>query len=176
MGRPLIPIDLAMPYFRQETDVWCWAAVSQMVIAHFRGTVATPRQKEIARMALGFEHDEHWQNGIPEEAQVANSREFIRLTVKVLSRRVSDWYPPCSAEELYALLYFGNPVILHVHVGGEQSHVVVAAGIRPGQERGTFEVLLHDPAPNIPGPFWAVYAAVHPSIIGHMIVYRDIHA
>ena len=176
MGRPLIPIDLAMPYFQQETDVWCWAAVSQMVIAHFRGLDATPPQKEIARMALGLEHDEHWQNGIPDEAHVANSREFIRLTVKVLSRRVTDWYPPCSAEQLYALLYFGNPVILHVLVSNDQSHVVVAAGIRPGPERGSFEVLLHDPAPNVPGPFWAMYEAVHPSIIGHMIVYRDIHA
>jgi hypothetical protein len=124
-------------------------------------------------MALGFEHDEHWQNGIPDEAQVANSREFIRLTVKVLSRRVSDWYPPCSAEELYALLYFGNPVILHVHVGADLGHVVVVSGIRPTEMRGVFEVLLNDPDPRLSGPFWAAFDAIMPSMVAHMVVYRD---
>lgn len=173
MGRPLVPVDLDIPFFNQETDMWCWAAVSQMVIAHFKGTDATPPQREIARMALG-EDAEGWRDGVPDEAYVGNTREFIRLTVKVLSRRASDWYPPPTAEALYASLYFGNPVIASMYMGGEYGHVVVIGGIRPGEHRGTFEVLINDPAPRIPGPFWTAFDSIRPSMQSHMIVYRDV--
>jgi Papain-like cysteine protease AvrRpt2 len=173
MGRPLTAIDLKIPYFAQETPLWCWAAVSQMIIEHFKGPDGTPEQKEIVRMALGQPHDERWQAGIPKAAVVPNDDHFIALIVKVLSRRASEWYPPCAAEEIYANLYFGNPVILHLRVGADSSHVVVVAGIRPAATGG-FEVLLNDPAPNIPGPFWTPFEAIAPAIIQHMIVYRDI--
>lgn len=173
MGRPLEPVDLKIPFFNQETDYWCWAAVSQMVIAHFKGIDATPPQREIARMALG-EHTEDWRDGVPDEAYVGHTREFIRLTVKVLSRRASDWYPPPSAEELYASLYFGNPVIASMHVSPQYGHVIVLAGIRPGERRGAFEVLVNDPAPRIPGPFWTAFDNIRPSMRSHMIVYRDV--
>lgn len=173
MGRPLEPIDLKIPFFNQETDMWCWAAVSQMVIAHFNGIDATPAQREIARMALG-EDRERWRNGIPDDASVGNTPEFIRLTVKVLSRRASEWFPPPTAEELYARLYFGNPVIASMHVSPEFGHVIVVAGIRPGERRGTFEVLINDPAPRIPGPFWTAFDNIGPSMRAHMIVYRDV--
>jgi hypothetical protein len=73
MGRPLVPVDLNIPFFNQETDMWCWAAVSQMVIAHFKGIDATPPQREIARMALG-EDAERWRDGVPDDAMRAISR------------------------------------------------------------------------------------------------------
>lgn len=173
MGRPLVPVDLNIPFFNQETDMWCWAAVSQMVIAHFKGIDATPPQREIARMALG-EDAERWRDGVPDDAIAGHSTDFIRLTVKVLSRRASEWYPPPQPEAIYANLYFGNPVILHVRTGHRMSHVMVVGGIRPGDARGDFEVCVNDPAPHLDGPFWARYEAVRPSVLGHMIVYRDV--
>lgn len=174
MGRPLGPIDLNIPHRTQETEMWCWAAVSEMVITHFVGASSTPPQKELARMALGMEPAPVWETAIPPAAVVPHGAEFIRLMVKVLSRRASEWHPPCTAEELYANLYFGNPVILHLLIGADTSHVVVVAGIRPAATSGAFEVLLNDPAPNIPGPFWAPFDVVAPAVIQHMIVYRDI--
>ncbi len=174
MPRRLETIDLQVPRYTQQTHVWCWAAVVQMIAAHFIGEASTPSQKEIARMALGQPFDDRWARGIPDDAVMPHSAEFIRLMVKLLSRRVSDWFPPCSAEELYANLYFGNPVILHVHTGGMTSHVIVVAGMRPTDERGVFEVLLNDPSRHVPGPFWARYDAVHSTVIEHLVVYRGI--
>jgi hypothetical protein len=174
MASPIVPIDLRIPHRTQQTEVWCWAAVSEMVIAHFLGAASTPPQKELARMALGLERDASWENGIPAEAIVPHATEFVRLMVKVLSRRASDWYPACPAEELYANLYFGNPVILQLRTGESMSHVVVAGGMRPTAERGRFEVLLNDPAPHVPGPFWARYDDIHPAIIQHMVIYKGI--
>lgn len=174
MASAIVPIELKIPHRTQLTEVWCWAAVSEMLIAHFMGAAATPSQKELARMALGLECDDSWENGIPQHAIVPQATEFIRMMVKVLSRRASDWYPPCPAEEIYANLYFGNPVILQVHTGGSMSHVIVVAGMRPTSERGRFEVLLNDPSPHVPGPFWARYDDIHPVIIQHMVVYKNI--
>lgn len=175
MARPLTTIDLRIPHIHQETDLWCWAAVTQMITAHFKGLGQTPSQKEIVRMSLGQAPSAAWTQGIPNDGVVPNSDHFIRLIVKLLARRASDWYPPCTAEELYAYLYFGNPVILHMRLVDNLSHVVVVAGIRPTDVRGAFEVLLNDPARSIPSPFWAHYDAIYPAILQHMVVYKDIN-
>lgn len=174
MGRPLVPLDLKLTHVIQETSQWCWAAVIQMVATHYSRGTATPPQREIARMALGQPMDDRWAHGIPDDAVVPHNDTFIRLMVKLLAQRVSDWYPPSSAEEVYANLYFGNLVILHVLTGTATSHVIVVSGIRPTEERGVFDILLNDPSPQIPGPFWARFDAVQPAVIQHMVVYKDI--
>jgi hypothetical protein len=174
MTKPLQSITLDIPHYGQDTPVWCWAAVAQMVIAHFQGATSTPTQKELVRMALGQPESAIWSAGVPADAVVPNDAHFIRLLIKVLARRVSDWFPPCPPEEIYANLYFGNPVILHVMTSGATSHVVVVAGVRPDGD-GHFEVLLNDPSPRVPGPFWARYDSVQPAVVQHLVVYRDIH-
>jgi hypothetical protein len=174
MRRAPTSIDLAIPRIVQETPVWCWAAVTQMVVTHFGQATAVPSQREIVRMALGHARDARWQNGIPEEAIVPNDAHFIRLMVRLLSRRASDWFPACSAEELYANLYFGNVVILHLRISETMGHVVVVAGARPAD--GGYEILVNDPEPRVPAPFWTRYEAVAPAILQHMVIYRDIRA
>ena len=160
------------PHALQRSDRM---AVLSVVVAQVLQDDPPEMWQTIDRLrSLGMERDATWENGIPPEAVVPHAAEFIRMMVKVLSRRASDWYPPCSAEEIYANLYFGNPVILHVHSGDAVSHVIVVAGIRPTDERGRFEVLLNDPSPHVPGPFWARYDAIHPAVIQHMVVYKDI--
>lgn len=38
------PVQLGIPNLPQETQVWCWAAVAQQIIAHSRGAAYTPPQ------------------------------------------------------------------------------------------------------------------------------------
>ena len=154
--------------------MWCWAAVTKMVVSHFKGGGLVPEQREIVRMALGQDRDERWQDAVPGDAVVPSDAHFIRLMVRLLSRRASSWFPPCSGEEIYANLYFGNVVILHLQISATMGHVVVVAGARPSHESGGFEVLMNDPDPRIPHAFWTRYDAVAPAVVQHMVIYRDI--
>ena len=49
----LAPVDLPIENISQQTQVWCWAAVSQQLIAASRGMANTPSQCQLVAAAYG---------------------------------------------------------------------------------------------------------------------------
>jgi hypothetical protein len=122
------PVGLNIPNLLQETQVWCWAAVAQQIIAATQGRHNTPPQCALVAIA----------NGAPPQAccGVANpacirtgSLQQIQFLIAQFGGTYSTLAPPTDPMTLYQTLAAGRPIILHVASGLMSSHVVVLRGM-----------------------------------------------
>jgi hypothetical protein len=119
------PVDLGIRNIRQETDVWCWAAVAQQVIVKRRGR--SPPQCALVAMV----HGRYPSYCCPhyERCAVPGSLAQIQTLIRNFGQRSSSLGPPTDAMTLYRTLRAGHPIILAVRNSPYSGHVVVLTGM-----------------------------------------------
>jgi len=124
----LAPVDLPIENISQETNVWCWAAVSQQIIAASRGREQTPQQCALVAVA----------NGAPEETccvqqnpqcVVTGSLQQIQGLIQHYGGRTSSYAEPTDPMTLYRTLKQGHAVVIGLQTDPSSGHVVVARGM-----------------------------------------------
>jgi len=142
------PVDLGIRNIRQETDVWCWAAVAQQVITKRKGQ--SPPQCALVAMV----HGRYPSHCCPhyERCAVPGSLGQIQTLIRNFGQRSSTLSPPTDAMTLYRTLRAGHPIILAIRNSPYSGHVVVLTGMTWVNGRNGPEALLHinDPLLVIP--------------------------
>jgi len=142
------PVDLGIANIRQETDVWCWAAVAQQVIVKRKGR--SPPQCALVAMV----HGRYPSHCCPhyDRCAVPGSLSQIQKLIRNFGQRASSIAPPTDAMSLYRNLRAGNPIILAVRNSPYSGHVVVLTGMSWVQGARGPEAVLHvnDPLQVIP--------------------------
>lgn len=136
------PVDLPIENLRQETEVWCWAAVSQQIIAASRGRQSTPAQCALVAMANGAEPGVCC-NGYNQQCVRPGSLEQIQGLIAQFGGRYSGFAEPTDPMTLYRTLAGGHAVILALQTGPQMNHVVVLRGMSFVQTQGGVEPVLH---------------------------------
>lgn len=142
------PVDLGIANIRQETDVWCWAAVAQQVIVKRKGR--SPPQCALVAMV----HGRYPSFCCPhyDRCAVPGSLKQIQVLIRNFGQRATSISPPTDAMSLYRNLRAGNPIILAVRNSPYSGHVVVLTGMSWVQGARGPEAVLHvnDPLQVIP--------------------------
>lgn len=122
---------LAVPFVAQQTPVWCWAAVSEMVIRYYRGSVT---QCQILSGWYGRDCC-----SFPSSCQTTAPLHIIQQTLH--AHGVGSLYVPrpLSFQEVATEIDLGRPIII-AYRGSFVGHVVVLYGYEPGGF-----VFIHDP-------------------------------
>ncbi|MDZ4777887.1 MAG: papain-like cysteine protease family protein [Alphaproteobacteria bacterium] len=143
-GEPIPPpVDLPIQNLRQETQVWCWAAVSQQIIYSLRGQQNTPAQCALVAMANGAEPGVCC-NGYNQQCVTTGSLDQIRTLIQQFGGRPSSIAEPTDPMTLYKTLASGHPVIIAIQQQGTQSgHVIVVRGMSFVQTQNGVEPVLH---------------------------------
>lgn len=143
-GEPIPPpVDLPIQNLRQETEVWCWAAVSQQIIYSLRGQQNTPAQCALVAMANGAEPGVCC-NGYNQQCVTTGSLDQIRSLIQQFGGRPSNIAEPTDPMTLYKTLAAGHPVIIAIQQQGAQSgHVIVVRGMTFMQTQNGIEPVLH---------------------------------
>jgi len=137
------PVDLPIQNLRQETEVWCWAAVSQQIIYSIRGQQNTPAQCALVAMANGAEPGVCC-NGYNQQCVTTGSLDQIRALIQQFGGRPSNIAEPTDPMTLYKTLASGHPVIIAIQAQGAQSgHVIVVRGMTFMQTPNGVEPVLH---------------------------------
>jgi hypothetical protein len=142
------PVDLGIRNIRQETDVWCWAAVAQQVIVKRKGR--SPPQCALVAMVHGRFPSyccPHY-----ERCAVPGSLAQIQTLIRNFGQRSSSLGPPTDAMTLYRTLRQGHPIILAIRNSPYSGHVVVLTGMTWVDGAAGPEAILHvnDPLEVIP--------------------------
>lgn len=128
MNASLPPIDLPIENIPQETQVWCWAAVSQQIIAASRGRAETPPQCALVATANGASPD-YCCSGQNPQCVTTGSLQQVQGLIQQFGGRTSSYAEPTDAMTLYRTLQQGHAVIIGIDIGQGQGHVVVARGM-----------------------------------------------
>lgn len=146
-GQIPAPVDLPIQNIRQETEVWCWAAVSQQIVAALKGPQSTPPQCALVAMA----------NGAPPQACCGGQNpacvrtgtlQQIQGLISQFGGRPSAFAPPTDPMTLYNTLASGRAVILALRSAQGSGHVIVVRGMafQPTGDGGVEPVLfVNDP-------------------------------
>ncbi len=153
---------LSLPLVRQQTEVWCWAATSEMVFRYYgRGSV----QCEIlsawltANCCLSPPH--------PYCRQGAPSLQVIQQTLFAFGRLTSSLRGgPLSLNEIRNEIDLGRPIIA-AYRGAFSGHVVVVYGYD-----SSGNIYIHDP---YYGTFIVPYAATFYYNNGQLVWYDTIY-
>lgn len=149
VSTPLPPaVDLGIPNIRQQTKVWCWAAVAQQIIHRSRGR--SPRQCALVASAQGRRARDccPGRPACVEEGTLAQIRGLIRRFGGLATEVIG----PLDADSLYLLLRAGRPLILALRHSARSGHVVVLTGLSWRHRGGALEAILHinDPIGSFP--------------------------
>lgn len=124
------PVDLGISNILQETDVWCWAAVSQQIILHLRGVAATPAQCYLVGVAYNAYPPSYCCPAPgPLECRRTGTLGQIQFLIGRYGGRYSTLAPPTDAMTLYRILSSRRPVIVHLQQTPYVGHVVVVRGM-----------------------------------------------
>jgi hypothetical protein len=140
--QPPPPVDLPIENLRQETEVWCWAAVSQQIIMASRGPQNTPNQCALVAMANGAS-PETCCSGYNQSCVRPGSLQQIQGLVQQFGGRYSSYAAPTDPVTLYNTLAQGHAVILALRSGQGMGHVVVVRGMSYLQTQNGYEPVLH---------------------------------
>lgn len=185
LGAPVVaqqvppPVRLNIVNVPQQTPVWCWLAVVEM-IAHWKQRSAIagpPHQCAMVSWANGLaqplccaspQHlSPQLRNACYRTGQVPEIMALLRQT----GAGVASYNPPAGPMALYQTLRSGRPIILQVQSTPYAGHVVVLTGME--WRRGPFgvEPVLHinDPLAHFTQPvpyrrllpIWVAAIVVH---------------
>lgn len=127
-------VELPIFQSRQQTEVWCWAATSEMVLQYYN--VQTP-QCEILSKYTGFSC---CFSLAPVCYQAAPSLQTIQAVLRVEGRLNSTVTGRLSYSQVKREIDAGRPLIV-AYQGSFNGHVVVIYGYDPKHE----SLLIHDP-------------------------------
>lgn len=175
--RTFAPVELSVPLYMQETDVWCWAAAARMVIAYYRGEGETPPQARLVELILDLPEG-HCQNSpMPAECVEASESYFVAMLMRIGGARQVREVSALDALGVYAALDQRNVIVAEMRTGEELTHVIVIRGVWV-RDKAAFEidVLVNDPSPLVTEPIWIPYAELAPAIERLFIVYGSVLA
>lgn len=164
------PVDIPIQNIPQQTQVWCWAAVAQQIIAAAVGPQQTPSQCALVAIANGA-NPAVCCAGFNPACMRTGSLQQVQFLIGQFGRHVSAIAPPADPMTLYNTLAAGRPIILHVATGLGASHVVVLRGMSciPSQY-GPIPVLhINDPMSHFTQP--VPYANLMGVWINAIVVY-----
>ena len=124
----LAPVDLPIENISQETNVWCWAAVSQQIIAASRGREQTPQQCALVATANGAPAETCCVQQNP-QCVVTGSLQQIQGLIQHYGGRSSNYAEPTDPMTLYRTLKQGHAVVIGLQTDPSSGHVVVARGM-----------------------------------------------
>lgn len=125
------PIDLRIRNILQETEVWCWAAVSQQIILHLRGVAATPPQCYLVGVAYNAYPPSYCcPTPGPPDCLRTGTLDQIQFLIARYGGRYSSFALPTDAMTLYGILSSRRPVIVHLQQTPYVGHVVVVRGMK----------------------------------------------
>ena len=123
------PVDLRIQNIPQQTQVWCWAAVAQQIIAAIQGPQGTPPQCALVAQAYGAPPDACCAGYGNPACVRTGSMTQVQGLIRAFGGRPSQLAPPTDPMTLYQTLASGRAVILHVRSGVSSTHVVVLRGM-----------------------------------------------
>jgi Peptidase_C39 like family len=130
----------------QRTLVWCWLAVSKMVIAYYNDGDA-PDQCRI--MEWGYRLPRHYCCSNVHNCEKTGSLEEISRFIEHYSNQASVIVgPPPSPRSIYRALARNNLIVAAISSGLGAGHVVVVRGLRLRNDR--YELLINDPMSKYP--------------------------
>ncbi len=138
----LAPVDLPIENISQETPVWCWAAVSQQIIAASRGKAETPPQCALVATANNAASDICCVERDPRCA-TTGSLQQVQALVQQYGGRTSAYAEPTDAMTLYRTLKLGHAIVIGIDAGHGMGHVVVARGMSFAQTPQGVVPLVH---------------------------------
>jgi hypothetical protein len=161
------PVQLPVPLVTQETEVWCWLAVTEMAL-RYRGDSAAPRQCEIIASASKIPTSLCCNQ--PYACARTGSMSEIRLALARFGHVSSEFSPPVNFGVLYRVISDGNPVIIDYESGANSSHVVIARGMMflTAGDRISPMVLVNDPMAS--RPLWVPYKELRAKWISSITV------
>ena len=122
------PVQLGIANLPQETEVWCWAAVAQQIIAHHRGMAYAPPQGALVAVANAAHPEVCCGMANPACVRTGSLPQIAGL-IQAFGGRNSRYVLPADPSTLHQTLSMGPPVIMHVATGLMTSHVVVVTGM-----------------------------------------------
>ncbi|MGE0734379.1 MAG: papain-like cysteine protease family protein [Alphaproteobacteria bacterium] len=162
--RSLPPVDLKIPNLRQETQVWCWAAVAQQII-NASGRKSPP-QCALVAMANG----QYPSACCPYNPACIRPGSLVQIQQLIANwgKRYNEIQRPSDPYALYEQLRQGRPIVLAVRSTPYTGHVVVLRGMSWRATQYGMQAVLHinDPIGYLPArlpferlaPYW--YAAI----------------
>lgn len=121
------PVDLGIQNIPQQTEVWCWAAVSQQIIAALRGSANTPQQCEL--VAVANNTPPQLCCNMPQQCMVTGNLQQIQNLILNYGGHFSTIAPPADPMTLYNTLSGGRAIIMAVQSSPHSGHVVVIRGL-----------------------------------------------
>ena len=168
LSADLAPVDLPIENISQQTQVWCWAAVSQQLIAASRGMANTPSQCQLVAAAYGADPGPCCA-GQDQRCVTTGSLQQIQALIQQYGGRTSTYAEPTDAMTLYRTLKMGHAVVIGIDAGQGMGHVVVARGMSFQQTPEGVVALVHinDPMAHFtqPVPYPQVAAVWRQAII-----------
>lgn len=167
-------VILPVPHVSQGERPWCWAACARMVIGYFRALKFTPTLQELVEFGHRLPAGVCAGDDLPDVVNDGNTVVTMRVLMSYLGRRTVERCCRGDSAAIATEIAAGNPVILHVWVNRErnQSHVVVARGVRADETSGDIELLLNDPGEE--APFWWPYGLLAGDMIEWLVVRKDV--
>lgn len=152
------PVDLPIQNIPQETNVWCWAAVSQQIIMATKGQHGTPPQCALVGMSSGVGPHACCQNRAA--CTRTGSLTEIQALIQQFGGRSSSINAPTDPLTLYQTLANGHAIVLAVQSSPYAGHVVVLRGMgwQPGPNGLEPVLFINDPMAYFtqPMPFSAI--------------------
>ncbi len=159
-------IVLDIPHVQQEGDVWCWLAVSEMIVQHYQHGLSLPQCMMLDIIA---ETPAGTCCRNPDECRIyAHGLPPIQLLVARFADQPSVILPPMPPRVLYGALQTNHPVIAHV-----LGHVIMIRGMRfqpeiVETESGPVSLLapyvyVNDPEHSV--PIWLPYDIVRHNMV-----------
>ena len=139
------PVDLGIQNIPQQTQVWCWAAVAQQIIAAAQGFQNTPQQ--CAMVAIANNVAPQYCCNMPQACMTTGSLQQIQALILNFGGHVSSIAPPADPMTIYNTLAAGHPIIMAVQTTPFAGHVVVLRGMQwvPTQFGVQPVLLVNDP-------------------------------
>lgn len=139
------PIDLGIQNIPQQTQVWCWAAVAQQIIAAINGPQGTPPQ--CALVAIANNANPQSCCNMPQQCMVTGSLQQIQALIAHFGGHYSSISPPANPMIVYNTLASGRAIIMAVQSSPFSGHVVVIRGMQwiPAQFGFQPVLLINDP-------------------------------
>ena len=144
-GRIPPAVDLPIQNIPQETNVWCWAAVSQQIIMATKGQQGTPAQCALVGIASGMAPQACCQN--KGRCARTGSLQEIQGLIQHFGGRSSSISAPTDPLTLYQTLANGHAIVLAVQSSPYAGHVVVLRGMawQPGPNGLEPVLFINDP-------------------------------
>jgi hypothetical protein len=136
-------VDLGIVNITQDTQIWCWAAVSQQIIYWKKGV--SPKQCELVAIANNANPNICCYNY--QQCMVAGGLNQIQNLLAYFGSSYSSLAPPTTPDVLYNTLKGGKAIILQLQLTPYMGHVVVLRGMDWVQTQNGLQpvLLINDP-------------------------------